>query len=263
VPLASTLLELSRGWQMRHPGIVGLRELSSALTNGPAPVQPDIFMLEPNATFLQDFPPPQPEYPEPLSAIMAQIGDVMSQVIAASGTYDAVIESPIPDEGSAVALQRWVTAQDELVKMLANDKASPDFVRRVALGRLLVDYCEQGLLRSGPGLGPEVFSGDSLEKWLPRAADEIAQMPYLGRLWRLTYARLRNGAPWKPGDLADIHNLAAAAGYATVVSGEKRTISDLRSAKRVTHGAYLATSLAEAAVDAMRAVLGQAEKAAA
>jgi hypothetical protein len=53
------------------------------------------------------------------------------------------------------------------------------------------------------------------------------------------------------------------AGYATVVSGEKRTIGDLRSAKQVTHGAYLATRLAEAAVDAMRAVLGQAEKAAA
>lgn len=256
VPLASTLLELARGWQMRHPGMIGIRELSSALTGSAPPTAASIFTLQPNAVFLQDFPPPESKYPEPL-------GSVMSQVIAASGTYDAVIESPIPDEGSAATLQRWVAAQDELVKMLADDKASPDFVRRVALGRLLADYGEQGILRSGPGLGPEIFGGDSLTKWLLRAADEIAQMPYLGRLWRLTYARLRNGAPWKPGDLADIHNLAAAAGYATVVAGEKRTIGDLRSAKEVTPGAYLATSLTEAVAAVLMAVVDQTKKVAA
>lgn len=256
VPLASTLLELSRGWQMLHPGMIGLREFSSSLTDGSTLTQTDVFTLRPNAIFLQDFPPPEPTYPEPL-------GSVMSQVIAASGTYDAVIESPIPDEGSAAALQRWVAAQDQVVKMLEKDEASPDFVRRVALARLLADYSEQGILRSGPGLGPDVFGPDSLKEWLPRAAAEIGDMPYLGRFWHLTYARLRNGAPWKPGDLADIHNLAAAAGYATVVVGEKRTIGDLRTAKKVTPGAYLATSLTEGVVGVFRAVVDQAAKVAA
>jgi hypothetical protein len=256
VPLASTLLELSRGWQMRHPGMIGVRELSSSLAGGPIPSQADVFTLQPNATFLQDFPPPEPKYPEPL-------GSVMSQVVAASGTYDAVIESPIPDEGSAAVLQRWVTAHDELVKMLKDDKASPDFVHRLALGRLLAEYAEQGLLRSGPGLGPDVFGPDSLQGWLPRAAEEVTEMPYLGRFWHLNYARLRNGAPWKPSDLVDIHNLAAAAGYATVVAGERRTIGDLRTAKRVTPGAHLAASLPEAVVGVLRALLEQAQKLAA
>lgn len=254
VPLASTLLELSRGWQMRHPGMIGLREFSSSLTDGATLTQTDVFTLRPNATFLQDFPPPEPKYPEPL-------GSVMSQVIAASGTYDAVIESPIPDEGSAAVLQRWVAAQDEVVAMLKKDEASPDFVRRVALGRLLADYGEQGILRSGPGLGPDVFGPDSLKEWLPRAAIEITTMPFLGRFWHLTYARLRNGAPWKPSDLADINNLGAAAGYATVVAGEKRTIGDLRTAKQVTPGAHLATSLTEVVVGVLRAVAEQAAKA--
>lgn len=255
-PLASTLLEMSHGWQMRHPGMIGLRELSSSLTGGPTLTQTDVFTLRPNATFLQDFPPPESQYSEPF-------GSVMSQVIAASRTYDAVIESPVPDEGSAAALKRWAAAQDEVLKMLEKDEASPDFVRRVALGRLLADYGEQGYLRSGPGLGPDVFGPDSLKEWLPRAAGEIGDMPYLGRFWHLTYARLRNGARWSPGDLADIHNLSAAAGYATVVAGEKRTIGDLRSAKQVTRGAHLATSLTEAVVGVLRAVLEQAEKAAA
>ncbi len=256
VPLASTLLEMSRGWQMRHPGMIGLRELSSSLTGGPALTQTDVFTLRPNTTFLQDFPPPEPKYPEPL-------GSVMSQVIAASGTYDAVIEAPIPDEGSAAVLERWAAAQDEVVKKLEKDQATPELVRRVALGRLLADNAEQGYLRSGPGFGPDVFGPDSLEEWLPRAATEIADMPYLGRHWHLTYARLRNGAPWKPGDLADIHNLAAAAGYATVVAGEKRTIGDLRTAKKVTPGAHLATSLTETVVGVLRAVVEQAARVAA
>jgi hypothetical protein len=256
VPLASTLLELSRGWQMCHPGMIGLREFSSSLTDGSALTQTDVFTLRPNAIFLQDFPPPEPKYPEPL-------GSVMSQVIAASGTYDAVIESPIPDEGSAAALERWAAAQDEVVTMLEKDEATPDFVRRVALARLLADYGEQGILRSGHGLGLDVFGPDSLKEWLPRAAAEIAAMPYLGRFWHLTYARLRNGAPWKPGDLADIHNLAAAAGYATVVAGEKRTIGDLRTAKQITPGAHLATNLSEAVVGVLRVVVEQAKVAAA
>ena len=117
---------------MRHPGMIGLRELSSSLTGGPALTQTDVFTLRPNAIFLQDFPPPEPKYPEPL-------GSVMSQVIAASGTYDAMLDSPIPDEGSAAALKRWAIAQGEVVKMLAKDEASPEYVRRVALGRLLAD----------------------------------------------------------------------------------------------------------------------------
>jgi hypothetical protein len=58
VPLASTLLEMSRGWQMRHPGMIGLRELSSSLTGGPTLTQTDVFTLRPNATFLQDWSSP-------------------------------------------------------------------------------------------------------------------------------------------------------------------------------------------------------------
>jgi len=194
---------------------------------------------------------------------MSQIGGVMSQVIAASGTYDAVIGSPVPDEGGAAILQRWARAHNDLAKQLRDANASPDYVRRVALGRLLCDYCEQGILRSGPGLGPDVFGGDSLEEWMPRAADEVARMPYLGRFWHVSYARLRNGSPWKPSDLADIVNLSAAAGYATVVAGEKRTIGDLRTAKEVTPGAQLAISLTEAVAGVLRAMLEPAMKAAA
>ncbi len=47
------------------------------------------------------------------------------------------------------------------------------------------------------------------------------------------------------------------------VAGEKRTIGDLRSAKEVTPGAYLATSLTEAVAAVLMAVVKQTAKAAA
>jgi hypothetical protein len=72
-------------------------------------------------------------------------------------------------------------------------------------------------------------------------------MPYLSRVSQVHFARLRNRSAWYPNDLLDIHNLSAAAGYAHIVVGEKRTIGDLRTVKNVPPGAELVTSLAEAA----------------
>ena len=50
----------------------------------------------------------------------------------------------IPDEGGKAAQQAWAKAQDDLVNMLNDDNAAPDVVRRAALGRLLLDYADQG-----------------------------------------------------------------------------------------------------------------------
>lgn len=232
-PLASTLLELSRGWQMRHPGVIGGTELVGAVTHQLPTDRAEIFTLKPNATFLRPFPPPAPRYPEPL-------GSTISNVIAASATYDAVIDpSGFPDEG-VDARRQWAAAQDALVELFAEKAASRDLVHRAALGRLLLDYASDEL-QNGKRIGLAAF-----KSWLPNAAHEVTQMPYLGRLWRVMFTRLRNGSKWSDNDLIDIHNLSAAAGYADVIAGEKRTISDLRLAKPVTAGARLGTTLEEA-----------------
>jgi hypothetical protein len=62
--------------------------------------------------------------------------------------------------------------------------------------------------------------------------------------------------PVAPPD--DIVNLSAAAGYATVVAGERRTISDLRTAERVPPGPQVATDLDEALRAVLRAMLRRA-----
>lgn len=162
-----------------------------------------------------------------------------------------VADEPFPDEGASETLERWAAAQDDLVRQLGADRVSRDGFRRTALGGLLVDSGETALLQKIDGVNREAFAPASVEAWLPQAGDDVAAMPYLARLWHLDFARLRNGAPYKPGDLADILNLSAAAGYASVVAGEKRTIGNLRTAKGVPPGAQLATGLD----GAVRAVL--------
>jgi len=219
---------------MRHPGVIGATELVGSITNQPMITRTDIFTLEPNATFLRPFPAPAPRYPEPL-------GSILSNVIAATATYDTIIDPTALTEEGAEVRGKWAQAQDALVELLAEEDRPGDFVRRAALGRLLFDYAGEEL-RTGRRVDLQ-----AIQSWLTQAADEVTTMPYLGRLWRLMFMRLRNGAPWSGNDLVDIHNLSAAAGYADVVAGEKRTIGELRSAKPVTIGARLATSLEEAA----------------
>jgi hypothetical protein len=223
LPLACTLLELCGGWQMRHPGVVGASELVATVNREPSADHTGVFTLEPNSTFLRPFPPPAPRYPEPL-------GSILSNVIAVTATYDTVIDpSALIDEG-AEARRRWAHAQDALVELFSKDALSRDQVHRAALARLLVDYGAQEL-QNEKRVGLQ-----AIQSWLPRAAEDVAGMPYLGRLWRVMFARLRNGSPWSENDLVDIHNLSAAAGYADVAAGEKRTIADLRVAKPVARG---------------------------
>jgi hypothetical protein len=169
--LAGTLLELCRGWQMRHPGVVGVSELIHAVSDQPAITRSEIFTLQPNATFLRPFAAPKPRYPEPF-------GSMISNVIAATATYDAMVDpSALTDEGAEVR-QRWAAAQDALVELFAKDEASKERVHRAALGRLLVDYA-----------GDELQNGrridlHAIQSWLPRATNDVTEMPYLGRLWR-------------------------------------------------------------------------------
>lgn len=73
-------------------------------------------------------------------------------------------------------------------------------------------------------------------------------MPYVGRLGEVLYLRLRNAdEKWEANDLNDMNSLCAAAGYADVTVGEKKTIEYLRRVEpRVCPGSQLCRQLSEA-----------------
>ena len=73
-------------------------------------------------------------------------------------------------------------------------------------------------------------------------------MPYVGRLSEVLYLRLRNAdEKWEANDLNDLNFLCAAAGYADIIIGEKKTIEYLRRAEsRVPPSSQLCRQLSEA-----------------
>ncbi len=73
-------------------------------------------------------------------------------------------------------------------------------------------------------------------------------MPYVGRLGEVLALRLRNAdEKWEGNDLNDMNFLCAAAGYADVTVGEKKTIQYLRRVEpQVRPGSQLCRHLSEA-----------------
>ena len=241
-PLASTMLELSRGWQMRHPVNIGRLELGAALGIANQPGNGAMFTLEPNAAFVR-FPAPAPDYPEPLRSIMPA-------VIATSGIYDAVLEGEsAEDVGSREAREAWVREHHELIAMLEADGASRETIKRTAVARQIVSVGEH-LMREAKLDSRKVAAEWLPASWLADVEAHVSEMPYLSRVSQVHFARLRNRSRWRSNDFLDIHFLSAGAAYASIVAGEKRTIGDLRTARDVPPGAQL-TSL-RGVVDALR-----------
>lgn len=243
VLLASTVLSLSRGWQMRNPLHIRLEELARALS-GHAPVAgdvfapaADVFFATPRRSLATDLPP-----------LYAEIAAEMTSVL---GIYDAILdpEAIVDPEGTAqTAAETWARAHAELAEQLRSDGASRDLAWRVVHARLLLDLADE-LARAGMAL--DLPAARVIDR-LCEPDDLIGQMPFLARMRHLLFARVRNTTQrWEANDLIDSIFLSCAAGYADLVIGERTTIGYLRQAKAVPSGASLTTSLSEG-VEALR-----------
>jgi hypothetical protein len=73
-------------------------------------------------------------------------------------------------------------------------------------------------------------------------------MPYTGRLFEVTYERLRNYQDkWQQNDFIDMHFLCLAAGYADIVVGERKMSELIRRANaRLPAAATVCRTLASA-----------------
>jgi hypothetical protein len=213
---AATLLEFSRGWQMRNPLHVRVEELTRALAGAP-PRAADVFAPNADVTFdeLGDREPALPTGFTP-------------EVRRALALYGTMLEPvAIPDEeGKAAALAlKWAHAFQRIAVQLREDHANPSLMRAVIREALVRDLTADiahacGNTRSDPRVA------------LDRLLDDDAfwdRMPFLGRLRHLLFARVRNaGQRWRKNDLIDCHSLACAAGYADHVAGENSAIKYLR-----------------------------------
>lgn len=238
VALASTVLCLCRGWQMRNPLHIRLEELTRGLAGG-HPVAADAFSPSADAFFsMSRHDSKSRGLPSPLAEISAEITAVL-------GLYDAVVDiEAIEDKGGIAQAMAagWARTQAEVAEQLRAARADRPLIRNVVHTRFLLDLADD-LARAGMTLR---LAPDAVIDRLDADVDPVAQMPFLARMRHLLLARVTNtGQRWEASDLIDALFLSCAAGYADIVIGERSAIAYLRQTSVVPPGAELATTLAE------------------
>jgi hypothetical protein len=239
--LATTMLRLSRGWQMLSPVKARRVELASdmmELAPG-AQARDALFTLEPGALFTAR-PAPQSEG---FDEFPAPARELIRRLTWASAFAEMLLEDQITDEQRGRELaEKWAQLHGRLAEFMRFERTPREHVRLNAHAAVLAD------LRDDIAAAAAIahLAADDFERWLEGVGDDLRRLPYVGRLEELVYHRLRDAtAPWQPNDLNDVHFLCCAAGYADVVICEKKTADHLRrAARRATPGAVICASLA-------------------
>ena len=239
--LATTMLRLSRGWQMRNPIAVRGEELRRVLSRE-APVLPNVFTLDPGAMFAEGIEPPDP---------IQDLPPEWQQTFQALTTVNSMVATVIEDkkiisiEGREKAAL-WAQIHGNLATYMRDDCTPREHKRSSALTALLTDLRQE----IGAAANDVAISQDDFSHWLQEDLEEdLARLPYLGRHHEVIHRRLSNAdEKWEANDLVDINYLCCAAGYADVMVGEKKTAEHLkRVEKKVSVGAYVCRTLAQAA----------------
>jgi hypothetical protein len=232
--LATTMLQLSRGWQMRNPLKVRREELVCAIaglrTNAPLRPRP-VFTLDPDALFDGS------DYQEESSPER----DLHARLTWASAIAETLIEDEREDgEIARAKTERWANLYAARGIELGEVNASREKKRAAAHAAILEDFTND-LAGATAAAGLDL---QAWEDWLENSEESIAAMPAMGRIQEITVQRLSNPQyPWRVNDLSDMHFLSCAAGYADFVLAESATTHDLRLAEsRVPAGAQVCRS---------------------
>lgn len=236
--LGMSMLQLSRGWQMRAPLKVRREELLcsvSRLHPGSARIrQRPAFTLDPGALFSSS------EYETKESFEV----DLHARLTWAPALADAMIEDERDDDKDARAkAEHWAAVHSGIASRMAEANASAEEKWATARMALLADLTDElAAVTSTVGL-----DRGQREAWLAGSEDNFASMPSIARVQQITHRRLCNPQHrWRASDLSDMYFLACAAGYADFLLAEKATSSDLRRAKgRVPSGARICRSPGE------------------
>ncbi len=244
--LATTMLQLSRGWQMRSPLKVRREELVCAVAGlrTDAPLRPrPVFTLDPDALFSSS------DYLGESSPAR----DLQARLTWASAIAETLIEDEREDDEEARAKgERWAKMYAAIGVGLGESNASRQEKRAAARAAILEDFAND----LAEAAAAARLDSQAWEGWLESSEDSIAAMPAMGRIQEITAQRLSNPQyPWRANDLSDMHFLSCAAGYADFVLAEAATTHDLRRAEsRVPAGARICRSPGElvAAIEAER-----------
>ena len=237
--LATTILSVSRGWQLRDPLQVRHEELVSLLgvfEERSSPVDA-VITLAPNAALASRlFPRTSSEQAiDKTPALLHIYQSTLWLNVAASIMLD---ESPMPKgraDGWAQRVQtfsNWIRDETKRTKLQR---------RRSAAAFMFADEGTE-LARAAltAGVTPQELSEWSRRTWL----DEDRGLPGVSLFSSTMIDKLLTGHTWEGNDLTDLIYLSTAVGYSDLVAGDRRTVALLRqSTRRLGFGAEIHSDL--------------------
>ncbi|MDP8931394.1 MAG: hypothetical protein M3O70_23200 [Actinomycetota bacterium] len=221
--VALTMAQLTRGWQLRDPLDVRIREIRSALTHRSARAvhdAGDVITLSPNAAHVARFEP----YRAPIDWSPEQA--LASEALVSLAAYYSVILDVEPTPRGQV--QGWADRQQQFTDWLATQELTKK-LRDSAIDGFFLDDTITEIARAAHGVG---ISLSQLRSWMELGAPrDIPRMPSLSLFREVLRERHKNPtSTWRTNDLTDMAYLTCAAAYAGHVVAERHFTHHLQKA---------------------------------
>ena len=225
-----TMVDLSRGWQLRDPVAVRGQELTRSMA-GEDPARAEavitlepgaISSLEQDASMRFDGTPPG-------------FDELLERQVIAMASVAALLDDHTPAErakGREVAAA-WAKSFGDLAVYMRDARTTVEHVRLNTHARMLADLRKEIVQAAlAARLSPSQNAA-----WIESADGAFESMPYLRTLREVLYHRLRNADDhWTGNDLADSQYLCCAAAYVDFVVAERKFGDYLQRAARVYEG---------------------------
>ena len=237
--LATTVLSVSRGWQLRDPLQVRQDEFESLLDAAAGRVDSsrEVVTLEPNAAMADRLPPAISGEPfiNDVPALLHIYQSTLWLNVAAGLLLD---EAPVPK----APLEGWTGRVQRFSNWMQNETNRTKIERRrsAAVFMFADESREVARAASNIGLTAEELSQWSRKTWLEHDRGQ----PAVSIFRSVMIDKLLTAHTWEGNDLTDFMYLSTAVGYCDFVAGDRRTIALLRqTTRRLGRGAELFSDL--------------------
>jgi len=224
------MASLSAGWQMRHPTVVWLAEVTRLIADLYSVDTPDfagreVVTLEPYALIQED------------STIAVPLPDGFELFVQVIGASSVMLEMLIdPKSEKSIVPESWVAQNQAITDWVSSIEATKDGRRHAALQAFWLTNFEV-VRKAGRLLAIDVESLKEIEpKTLERLLRGQPMLSYVSQIFASRY--MNRTTRWKSNDLTDILFLGCAAGYCDFVVAERHTGQQLRDLQRAQGREY-------------------------
>lgn len=221
--LGLTVLQLSRGWQLRDPLQVRRDEIRASyeqiFLDGPAPCARSVITLMPNTLHGRARGGPASEPPPDFPPRLAAEYDAL---LSATVLIDVMLDY---DHIPATPPTGWAQTNQQFSDWLDQERRNSQ-QKRKSVDVLLLQDLQLELAQEARSSG---ITPVQMSEWFWQHPTHLAALPALGLFREVLHDRhLNRGLRWHPNDLTDMFYLSTAAAYTDAVVCERTMGSTLQ-----------------------------------